>query len=43
MTGKWHIALSRIAKKQYVKLNHSGQKKPSILDVIETLMKKEKK
>lgn len=38
MTAKWHVDLSRDAKKQYIKLKRSGQKKPSILDVIDTLV-----
>lgn len=38
MTVQWHATLSRDAKKQYRKLKHSGQKKPSILDVIDALV-----
>lgn len=38
MALKWGVTLSRDAKKQYIKLKHSGQKKPSILDVIDTLV-----
>lgn len=38
MTARWTVALSREAKKQYIKLNLSGQKKPSILDIIDTLV-----
>ncbi len=38
MTEKWHVLLSRDAKKQYIKLRYSGQKKPSIIDVIDAFV-----
>ena len=38
MTRRWNATLSRVAKKQYIKLKHSGQKKPSILDVVDALV-----
>ena len=38
MTAKWHVTLSREAKKQYIKLKCNGVKKPSILDVIDALV-----
>lgn len=38
MTSKWKVELSRQAKKQYKLLFHSGQKKPSIIDVIDALI-----
>lgn len=38
MTEQWKATLARDAKKQYKKLAHSGQKKPSILDIIDTLI-----
>lgn len=37
MTVKWHVELSREAKKAYRKLQLSGRKKPSIQDVIDAL------
>ena len=37
MTATWHVTLSRDAKKKYLKLKRSGQKKPSIIDVIDSL------
>jgi hypothetical protein len=39
MTTQWHVNLSRDAKKQYIKLKRSGQKKPSIIDVIDALVR----
>lgn len=33
----WTTTFSRNAKKQYKKLEHSGSKKPSIIDVIDLL------
>lgn len=38
MTSEWQVDLSREAKKQYKKLAVSGLKKPSIIDVIDTLV-----
>lgn len=38
MISEWKTTLSREAKKQYKKLAHSGQKKPSILDAIDALV-----
>ncbi len=38
MTTKWHVSLSRDAKKQYIKLERSGQKRPSIIDAIDALV-----
>lgn len=38
MTTRWQATLARDAKKQYIKLKRSGQKKPSIIDVIDTLV-----
>lgn len=39
MTDQWHVTLSRDAKKQYIKLKRSGQKKPSIIDAIDSLVR----
>lgn len=38
MNDKWQVDLSRDAKKQYIKLSRCGQKKPSIIDTIDTLV-----
>lgn len=38
MSSLWHANLSRDAKKQYRKLGLCGQKKPSLLDVIDALI-----
>ncbi len=38
MTSTWRAYLSGEAKKQYNKLKHSGQKRPSIIDVIDALV-----
>lgn len=38
MTAHWNVTLSRDAKKQYLKLKHSGKKKPSILDVVDAFV-----
>ena len=38
MTSKWKVDLSRQAKKQYKLLAYSGQKRPSIIDVVDALI-----
>lgn len=38
MVPKWHVELSRDAKKQYKKLAICGLKKPSITDAIDSLV-----
>ena len=38
MSYQWKTTLSREAKKRYKKLALNGQKKPSILDVIDALV-----
>lgn len=36
--SKWSVNLGRDAKKQYKRLEHSGLKKPSIIDAIDLLV-----
>ncbi len=39
VTGFWNVDLSKDAKKQYIKLNRSGDhRKPSIIDLIDALV-----
>lgn len=38
MNLEWNVELSRQAKKQYKALAYSGQKKPSIIDVVDALI-----
>lgn len=38
MTAQWHTTLSRDAKKQYIKMGYSGQKRPSIIDTVDALV-----
>jgi hypothetical protein len=38
MSEGWNVRFSGAAEKQYKKLHYSGQKKPSIIDVIDLLV-----
>jgi hypothetical protein len=38
MAVQWHTTLSKDAKKQYIKMRRSGQKRPSIIDIIDALV-----
>lgn len=38
MTAHWYTTLSREAKKQYIRMRHSGQKRPSIIDAVDALV-----
>jgi hypothetical protein len=38
MSEDWDVRFSEVAKKQYKKLHFCGQKKPSIIDLVDLLM-----